>query len=74
MHTRDKTLTVRASLSGVLYLLFGETAHSFVMRTRLIGFDAECASCWTAATQCNLASCGHYCLCIRAGVQTYSLV
>jgi hypothetical protein len=62
MHRRDKTLTVRASLAGVAYLFAGQTLHRLIMRSGIVGFDGECAECWTAATQCNLASCGHLCL------------
>lgn len=62
MHARARTLTGRASLAAIVYLLAGETAHRWLMRSPLAGFDAPCAECWLAATQCNLASCAQHCL------------
>lgn len=57
MHDRATTLTKRASLAGVIYLLAGESVHWLLMQSWLVGFDVPCADCWLAATQCNLASC-----------------
>ena len=56
MHAHATSLTKRASLAAVAYLLSGETVHWLLMRASLVGFDAPCADCWLAATQCNLAS------------------
>ena len=62
MHVRATSLTKRASLAAVAYLFGGETVHWLLMRSGLVGFDAPCADCWLAATQCNLASCAQHCL------------
>ena len=62
MHARAVSLTRRASLAGVLYLIAGESVHWLLMRSSFIGFDRSCADCWLAATQCNLASCAQHCL------------
>ena len=62
MHRHATSLTKRASIAGVIYLLGGETVHWLLMRSGLIGFDQPCADCWLAATQCNLASCAQHCL------------
>ena len=62
MHAHSTSLTKRASLAAIIYLLAGEGMHRLMMRSPLVGFDAPCADCWLAATQCNLASCAQHCL------------
>ena len=41
--------------------MLGEAAHGAIMRSPLIGYNTDCAQCWTAATQCNIASCAQHC-------------
>ena len=62
MHARSRTLTRRASIAAIGYLLFGEWITRLVYRSPFIGYDQDGAECWVAATQCNLASCAHECL------------
>eukprot|EP00939_MAST-03C_sp_MAST-3C-sp1_P000192 g192.t1 len=63
MHRVSTQLTRRASVGGILFLLFGRFAHRAFFRTeRLVGFGEACATCWYEATRCNLASCAHHCL------------
>ena len=59
---RRRTLTRRASVAAIGYLLFGEWMTKWVYRSPFIGYDKDGAECWVAATQCNLASCAHECL------------
>ena len=64
MHLNSKSLTKRASVAAVVYLLFGSWAHRLVTQSHIlgIGYSQNCAWCWWQATECNLAHCARFCL------------